>query len=384
MRLSDLWSRSANRVLVSLLCLIALSIAASGAITSADLPYSGRAPDVGICLAEPLQGNDANYALFAAAGSPPVIQVFTAAPMVLEAADSSAVYTFKVKNALNVVITEDGNTIREITNPTLAALNGTATGLPAGAITPDASGQFTTVLVASNESGSVQAELTLALAADLLPEEQAGPTDNRTGQRTPQWGPLTRAPITSTPSNIINEEPAFFKCPSDCDHCLKPDEAVRTGYSQRCSEELCYYSPDKQQKWYCYKPTPGWCCANQQVSQSTKSECDRMQGFWSTNQYEALDACQPRGYCCIDGQIYYPVTESDCRLKGGSYWSTSQAQTAAYCRQQQTCWCCVKGQVFETTQDRCIQAGGACYSTQSQAAAACYEAPPPIRYPNLK
>jgi hypothetical protein len=322
--------------------------------------------------------NDVYSAASGTAEKPPVIQVFKATPMELAAADTAAVYTFKVKRATSLSISEAGNDIKNISNPTGATLNGTATGLPAGAIPTDASGKFVTLLLASNEGGSVQAELTLSLAADLLSAGEAGPTDNRTGQRTPKWGPLTRAPITATPSNVINEEPKFFKCPSDCDHCLKPEEAVSTGYGQRCSDELCYYSPDKQQRWYCYKPTPGWCCADGKVGQTTKSECTSIGGYWSTSQAEAIDACQPKGYCCFNGQVYYPATQTQCAQRGGSYWSTNQAQAYERC-QPPPCWCCSKGEVFQTTQDRCSAAGGACYSSQSEAASACR-----LRTPNFR
>jgi hypothetical protein len=370
-------------------------------------------PGAQVCQAEPLQQNEVYYTPAAIAGNEPVIQVFKANPMVLDTATSAAVYTFKVKRATNVAINEAGTNIKNISNPTLATLNGTADGLPASAIPTDASGNFVAVLIASNDNGSVQAELTLSLAKELLsagpPAGQSGETGGRTGQRTPLWGPPTRAPLTSTPSNIINEEPKFFKCPSDCDHCLKPDEAANTGYTQRCSAELCYYSPDKQQKWYCYKPTPGWCCANEKVSQSIKSECDRMQGYWSTSQADAVDACQPKGFCCLNGQIYYPATEAQCAQRGGSNWSTNQAQVMERCQppcycclngqvfqttnqaqctqsggfcysslaqamercQPPTCWCCLRGQVYQTTQTQCAQSGGACYSTQSEAAAGC-------------
>jgi hypothetical protein len=408
------WVRIMNSILGVCLCLVLVGLVTAGAIVYTNRSYTGgMLPDVQVCKAEPLQQDDVDYTPSAIGGNEPVIQVFKADPMELDAADSAAVYTFKVKRATNVVINEAGTNIKNISNPTLATLNGTATGLPASAIPTDASGNFVAVLIASNDNGSVKAELTLSLAKELLsagpPAGQSGETGGQTGQRTPQWGPLTRAPLTSTPSNIINDEPKFFKCPSDCDHCLKPDEAASTGYTQRCSEELCYYSPDKRQKWYCYKPTPGWCCANGKVSQSIKSECDRMQGFWSTSQADAVDACQPKGFCCLNGQIYYPSTEAQCAQRGGSNWSTNQAQVMERCQpmgyccrdgnlyqatqaqcvqvggsywstnqaqvmercQPPTCWCCLKGQVYQTTQAQCTQSGGACYTTQSQAAAGC-------------
>lgn len=358
-------ARSLSRVIGWCLCLVLLALINVGA-------------------AQSMWPGDVS-AQSAAGGSPPAIQVFQADPTILETADSAATYGFVVRRAAKVQVIEAGSIIRDIDNPTLATLKGSIKGLPAGAIPTDGSGKFITRLIASNDDGSDQRELMLSLGADLVPEgETAGASDNQTKLRSPQWLDQLSTPVSAGPSTATRNQPNFFTCPKDCAYCLKASEAAGLGFTQRCSSQRCYYSPDDRQSWYCYSEPQGWCCANQQVSQTTKSECARLKGYWSTNQYEAQDACQPRGYCCINGQIYYPVTESDCRLKGGSYWSTSQAQTAAYCRQQQTCWCCAKGQVFETTQDRCITAGGACYSSQSQAAAACYQTQPPIRYPDIK
>ncbi len=400
------WVRSMNSVTGLCLCLVLICLATAGAIAYTNQSYTG----VRIAQAEPLQQNEVDYALSAVAGGP-VIQVWKAAPMELTTADAFAVYTFKVNRATDVSITEAGANIKNINNPSGAALNGTADGLPASAIAADASGQFICTIVATNENGTATKSLTLSFSKELLATGQLpGQSEEpggQTGQRTPQWGPLMRASITSPLSNIINKEPKFFKCPSDCDHCLKPDEAASKGYTQRCSEELCYYSPPENQKWYCFKPTPGWCCTNGKINPSTKDECDRLQGYWSTSQADAVDACQPRGACCLNGQIYYPYTKNQCAQMYGTFYSnvteakercqppcycclngqvyqTSQAQctqSGGFCYdslsvaqgrcQPQTCWCCLKGQISEMTQTQCTQYGGACYSTQSQAAAAC-------------
>jgi len=306
------------------------------------------------------------------AGKPPVIQVFKANPMQLDTADSAAVYTFKVKRAKNVQITEAGNEIKNISNPSGATLNGTATGSPASAIPTDASGNFVAVIIASNDNGSAQAELTLSLAKELLSVgPPAGTTDNQTEQRTPRWLGQYLTPRTSTPSTpTTHNEPIFFKCPSNCAYCLKPGEAASLGYTTKCSDERCYFSPDDQQNWYCYSEPEGWCCANGKVYQSTKSQCIKIGGYWSAYQAEAIEACQPKGYCCLNGQVYYPSTQAQCVQMGGSYWSTNQAQVMERC-QPPTCWCCLKGQVYQATQAQCTQSGGACYATQSQAAAGC-------------
>jgi hypothetical protein len=375
-------------------------------------------PDVQVCKAEPLQQNEVDYALSAIAGDKPVIQVFKANPMVLDTATSTAVYTFKVKLATNVVINEAGTNIKNISNPSGATLSGTATGLPASAIPMDATGEFITSLIASNDNGSVQAELTLSLAKELLPEGppagQSGETGRQTGDNKSKW--LDQLPISlpskSIQSYINKNEPNFFKCPSGCEYCLKPEDAAGRGFNQRCSEEPCYYSPDNQQKWYCYKPTPGWCCQGGKVNPATRDECAQIQGFWSTNQNEAIQACQPVGFCCRDGQIYsatqsqcaqaggtyydnvvqakercqpvgfccqngqvYSTTRAQCAQTGGTYYA-NQAQAIESCRQAATCWCCSGGKVYQTTKAQCAQSGGTCYSTESQATAGCRQTTP--------
>lgn len=376
MRLSGFrWVRGMNSLVRLCLCFVLLGLIIAGAIAYTERYNRGvMLPDVQVCKAEPLQQNEADYAPSAIGGNEPVIQVFKAAPMELDSPTSAAVYTFKVKRAKNLQIIEAGNSIKDISNPTLATLQGTATGLPAAAIPTDDSSKFITVLMASNDDGSVQAELTLSLAEELLPTGgPAGATDNQTEQRKPEWLDQYSTPRTPTPSTsttATHNEPDFLECPSSCKYCVKPEEAASRGFTRKCSEQRCYFSPDDQQNWYCYSEPEGWCCANEKVSQTTKSECTRIGGFWSINQNEAIQACQPTGYCCFNGQVYYPVTQAQCAQKGGSYWSTSQSQTMERC-QPPPCWCCLKGQVYQTTQAQCTQSGGACYATQSQAQLNC-------------
>jgi len=369
MKLSGVkWVRSMNSVFGLCLCLVLICLTTAGAIAYTNQSYTG----VRIAQAEPLQQNETDYALQAVAGGP-VIQVWKADPLELATADAFAVYTFKVKRATDVSITEAGANIKNISNPTGATLNGTADGLPASAIAADASGQFICTIVATNENGTATKSLTLSFSKELLATGQlpgkSEETGGQTGQRTPQWGPLMRASITSPLSNIINKEPKFFKCPSDCDHCLKPDEAASKGYTQRCSEELCYYSPPENQKWFCYKPTPGWCCANSKVNPSTKDECDKIQGYWSTSQADATQACQP-GCCCLsNGQISYPSTKAQCARMYGTYYTDINM-----CRERcepQGC-CCVNGQMsYPVTQTQCNQMYGKYYTSLSQCKEDC-------------
>jgi len=291
--------------------------------------------------------------------------------MVLNTATSFAVYTFKVKNATQVQMSEAGVGIGSVDNPTGATLQGTANGNLASSITTDQNGQFISTIIASNGGVSVQAELTLSLAKELLPE---GPPPGSTGtqkENKSHWlnqnEEHSNAPLSSTTTDYSG--PDFFKCPDNCKLCMEPGDAASHGFTNRCSDQPCFYNPEKTRYWYCYSEPVGWCCANQQVSQTTKSQCTQVNGYWSLNQYEAQQACQPKGYCCYNGQIYAGVTKEECALRGGSYWSMNQSEVMAYC--QPPCWCCAKLQVFQTTQAQCLQSGGTCYSTQSEAASHC-------------
>jgi hypothetical protein len=405
-----------NSVLGLCLCLVLIGLTTAGAIVYTNRSYSGgMLPDVQVCKAEPLVLNDVDSAPAAIGGNKPVIQVFKAAPMVLDAPDSAAVYTFKVKHATNVQINEAGTNIRDISNPSGATLQGNVTGLPASAIPTDDSGKFITFLIASNDDGSVKAELTLSLAQNLLPTGppagQSGETGNQTEPRSPKWLAQVFTPRTTTPSTPTTaNKPEFLKCPDGCPYCLTPEDAAGRGFTQKCSDERCYYSPDEKQNWWCYSEPVGYCCKDSKVMEATKSKCAQVGGYWSTNQNEAIQACQPVGWCCARGQVgqttqsqcaqvggaWYtnrveamracqPVgwccaggqvgqtTQSQCAQVGGTYY-TNQAQAIESCRQPATCWCCAGGKVYQTTQAQCAQTGGTCYSTQSQATAGCRQA----------
>jgi hypothetical protein len=240
MRLSGFgWVNSKKSLLRLCLCLVLVGVITAGAVAFTAMSSTGeKLPTVQMCQAAPLQQNEAGYAPSAIAGNKPSIDVFKATPMVLDTPSSAAVYTFKVKNATNVQINEAGANIKTISNPSGAALQGTATGLPASAIATDDSGKFITVLTASNDNGSDQAELTLSLSEKLLasrlPAGQSEETGNQNSKYKPTWGPLIYHPVTPNPTTTTTlNEPKFFECPSDCDHCLRPDEAASQGFAQR-------------------------------------------------------------------------------------------------------------------------------------------------------
>jgi hypothetical protein len=334
------------------------------------------------------------------------------ASLVLNDGDA-ALYTFVVKGATKIEVIEAGNTIKEINNPSSATLKGTANGLPAYAIQTGDSNTFNTVLLASNGSGQVLGMVTLSFATLPTAAGQPWLMDNKTAPRSPKWlAQLSLPPISARSTSATpGSEPVFFKCPDGCPYCLTPDDAASRGFTQKCSDERCYYSPDEKQNWWCYSEPEGWCCKDSNVMEATKSKCAQVGGYWSTNQNEAIQACQPVGWCCARGQVGQ-TTQSQCAQVGGSYWSTNQAeamracqpvgwccaggqvgqttqsqcaqvggtyytnqaQAIESCRQPATCWCCAGGKVYQTTQAQCAQTGGTCYSTQSQATAGCRQA----------
>jgi hypothetical protein len=348
MRLSDFqWTRSRNSVFGLCLCLVLLGLIAVGA-------------------AESIMPNDVYSAQSPTAGAPPVIQIFKADPMVLNP-DDAAMYSFVVRRATHVQVIEAGNSIRDITNPSGATIKGTAKGLLASALQTADSNTFTAVLLASNESGSDKAALTLSFATELPSTGEAGATDNQTGPRSPKWLAQYSSQLALKRSSASGSEPNFFKCPSDCDYCLKPEEAKSQGMGERCSAERCYYSPDDQQNWYCFKPSPGWCCNNQNVSQATKDECTKMGGAWFLNQSEALDRCQPLGYCCKDGNIFQ-ATRSDCAQSAGTYYADP---VEAKERCQPIGYCCKDGNIFQATKSQCAQSGGTYYADAVEAKERC-------------
>jgi hypothetical protein len=363
MRLSGFgWVRSMNSPLRLCLCLVLvylISIAATGSAAAAS-----------------------------ATGPLPKIERFTADPMVLED-NQAALYTFVVKGAENMRVIEGNDTLYEINSPSSATLKGTVQGNPTYAIRTGDSNTFDAIVKARNKSGEVEKKLTLSFASVLPPKPTSliPPVSDilSATARTPKWGPQTSASVPSTPSTAspayIPWRPEFAECPKGCNYCLKPDDAASRGFTQRCLEQPCYYSPDNKENWYCYSEPEGWCCkegvAGQagQVTEATKTQCAQSGGdHWSTNQSEAIQACQPAGWCCRGGQIAQ-ATKDQCAQWGGDYWSTNQSEAIRAC--QPPCWCCAGGKVGQIPQNQCAQMGGACYADQHQAIERCQPADVP-------
>jgi len=324
-------------------------------------------------------------------GNLPYISEFKANSPLKEG--DAANYVIKVNYATKILFYEAGVLIGEFNGPPTGTHKFTFKGMPANSI-PTENGKFEALLVISNDKGKLEKKLLLSIATPAPPQAAlTGSSDNETGQRS-YWGNQsflqvsstepTPEPTTSNISPPTDYPPKFVTCPQGCCNCLEPGDAAAQGFTQRCSDELCYYSPGQVEKYYCYKDPEGWCCANGTVNQATKTECKGLGGYWSLNQNDAMQACQPKGYCCYNGQVYYPVSQSECAQRGGSYWSTNQAEVMQVC--QPPCWCCIpgsqvcprrgecyytSGSVTQTTQDQCRLMGGNCYPDPNSANAAC-------------
>jgi hypothetical protein len=330
-----------------------------------------------LCLCLVLICLTATGATVYAAGNPD-IKLFKANPLVLNEGES-ALYTFVVKNATEVHLVEAGDIIKKISNPTAATLKGTAKGNTTYAIRTGYGNTFTAILIARNPNGEAIEEITLSFAtepasepASLIPPVSVTLSNPA---RTPQWFPPlpTSPPLIQPPPTTTHPKPEFAECPSECEHCLKPSEAAELGFNQKCSEDVCYYSPDNQ-KWYCYKEPEGWCCKDTKVFEATKNNCAEVEGYWYATQAEAIERCQQMAlcWCCADGKVGQ-IPKDQCLHIGGICHDT-QAEAVRTCQEMMTCWCCANGKVGQIPQIQCMQIGGNCYDTQTQAVQACQQA----------
>ncbi|MDD5311526.1 MAG: hypothetical protein PHO26_00625 [Dehalococcoidia bacterium] len=341
-----------NRRLVSVLslclCLALISIAVLGAV-------------------------DRTYAA-TAGGSPPDITVFVGEPSTLQD-DGFVIYKFEVLNATNVRVVEAGEIIKQINNPNSANLKGEVKGRMANQIRSNNINEFDTILLASNTGGRQEKKVTIKFARVVPPKTSAlipPVSDNQSTQHRTKWGPPTSTPSSqSATPTVTNWPPQFAKCPSDCNNCLKPDEAAGRGLTKKCLEQPCYYSPDKQQDWYCYgKAATVWCCKDGKVIETTGEQCAQIEGSSYATEAEANKACQQAlGYCCRDGQIAQ-ITKTQCAEVGGSYWSTDKNEVIKAC-QREIGWFCYGGKVYQGTATQAAQVGATLYATQAEATTAC-------------
>lgn len=346
-----------------------------------------------------------------------------------------ATYSYRILDADGFQLTEAGNVIAVSRGPLSSTYDGITRGLPGNTWRAGNDDTVKVVLVATR--GQAKDEKTLVLKfSSALPAKLEATADGIpwSDNRVPLWGPPTTAPVSPTSpastatlpeSSTTPYPPDFFKCPDSCSHCLTPDEAASLGFNAKCSDQPCYFSPNKDKLWYCYSEPAGYCCKRGpagmagQVIEATKSQCAGSGGdFWSLSEGEAIKACLPTGYCCREGQIGGPMTKDQCALVGGSFWSPSQAEVIQACQPvgyccsnnqvtgpvtqsqcaglwstsqaaamqacQPKCYCCVRpgtsplsraapapGRVFETTPSACAAQGGSCSSTMEEAQRAC-------------
>ncbi len=305
----------------------------------------------------------------------PQIKSFSASPMVLQDGQS-ALYTFEVINATNVLLIEAGEELRDISNPPNTSCRASVRGRSTYQISRGAGNSFEAVLLANNISGSQQRKLTLSFAsAPPLPTAALAraPLDKAsTGTRKPEWLGQTSgaAPGGLSGQIVASYPPPFEKCPKGCDYCLQPADAAARGFTNQCTKGPCYYSPDKQRFWYCYsKPTTIWCCLDGTVVETTKEACVQKGGTAYSTEAEARKGCQTAAtcWCCAGGKVFQS-TPSECAQYGGACYG-SEKEALYSC--QTRVWCCLDGNVIETTAESCAQKGGTAYTTEADALKGC-------------
>jgi hypothetical protein len=319
------------------------------------------------------------------------IKVFRFAPEKLAAGDFAR-YEMEVSNVTDILVTEGTNVIYSVKGPAVSSYKVAFNGLKTSALQTRGSSTLKTVLTVTNGNDKQTKILEIPFATVLAlktPSIVQTGSDNTSGAGKSYWLPPTSS-LASTKFDACDQDtngpqapanyPNFPPCPIGCDHCLKPDEAAASGFTQKCSEEPCYYSQDNDQKWYCYSEPKGWCCkvgqAGQvgQVTEATKTQCKEAGGdFWSLDKNEAIQACQVTGYCCRGGQVGGPMTKAECAAAGGSLWSTNQSEVAQAC--QPLGYYCRDGQVVgPIAQAQAAQMGVTWYPTQASAQQACQPA----------
>ncbi|MBN1374856.1 MAG: hypothetical protein JXA01_01735 [Dehalococcoidia bacterium] len=321
-------------------------------------------------------GADKSAAASSATGIPPEIKAFTADPLTLGDGES-ALYKFVVAGATNMQVIEAGAVIKEIHSPPGTTMRGSARGMTTYEIRTGDMNTFEAVLIAGNGSGEVKKALMLSFETRLQPgsDSQVPPgSDNQTEGRTPKWGPQSSgpapAPYPTSLSTASAWTPPFARCSSECNRCLRPGEAAEHGFTNRCSEQPCYYSPDNQQQWYCYsEPETIWCCRDGKVTETTKEQCMQTGGTYYAAEAEAVRACQQLvGWYCSEGMVYHGSKAQAMQV--GATWYSTEAEAVRACQG----WCCKDGKVGQTNRSQCSQLGGDWFSTQIQALQACQQA----------
>jgi hypothetical protein len=328
-----------------------------------------------------ISGAAAPAAAASAGGSLPVIKMFIGDPPIVP--DGGHVkYKFEVYDGTKIQIWENGVILNEYSGPPGTMSRGETSGMTTYQIRSGPRDTFEAMLIASNAGGIQKKTLTLTFATKSKPKPPSlipPVSADRTGNKN-RWGPPTSAPVSLTSSagpamlpeaSVVPapNDPDFFKCPSDCDHCLTPDEAAGQGLTKKCSEKPCYFSPNKDKNWYCYSAAKGWCCKDGKVTPASEAECKEKGGFyWSTDQGQVIKACQPEvGWFCSGNKVYQG-TSSQAAQAGVTLYATEVEATKAC---EQMCWCCAGGRYGQTTKDACDKMYGTCFATQAQASEGC-------------
>jgi len=310
-------------------------------------------------------------------GPLPQIKSFTAEPLTLKD-NESAIYKFEVLGATNLELIEAGSLLKLISGPPDATIKGSVRGMTPNQFRTGDSNEFNSILRVSNGNGTVDKMLTLSYVIVRqpkleLPAGQTGAVENQTESRAPKWLAQFSSPVslTSSTASIVSPwPPPFAKCPSGCDKCLRPEEAAALGSNQKCLEQPCYYSPDKQQNWYCYKPGTGWCCSNGKYSPASKEQCGKVGGNWYATEAEVIKACQPAtGWFCTGGKVFQGTSAQ--AAQAGAYLYTTEAEATKACQQQG--YCCQNGRLTSATLSTCKDAGGTFYTDPNQAGQACQQ-----------
>jgi len=345
------------------------------------------------------------------AASLPEIRAFNANPLILPDG-GHAVYMFEVYDATKIQVVEAGEIINEYSGPPATTSKGQATGRTTYQIRSGSGNTFEAILIARNAGGEQKKTLTLSFetkrqpkAGSLIPPVSDIATAKK---KEGKLGPQTLVPAASIALSTLAPWPhQFAKCPSGCYACLKPEDAAARGLARKCLDQPCYFSPDKQQYWYCYGEPEGWCCKDGKITPATQLQCKESAGDWYATEAEAMKACESAEcWCCTNGR-YGQTTADACAKTYGTCYAT-QAQASERClasgwfcssgkvyqgsQSQATqagatlyateaeaikacesaeCWCCTNGRYGQTTSDACVKMGGTCYATQAQAVERC-------------
>jgi len=309
-------------------------------------------------------------------GPLPQIKSFTAEPLTLKD-NESALYKFEVSGATNLELIEAGSPLKLTSVAPDTTVKGSARGMTPNQFRTGNSNEFNSILRVKNGNGSVEKTLTLSYATVRQPKieqpgGQTGSAENKTTSHVPKWLAQFSSPVSLNPSkasSFSSWPPPFAECPSGCNKCLRPEEAS-AGSNVKCLEQPCYYSPDKQQNWYCYKPGEGWCCRDGKYTPESKAQCGKEGGNWYATETEVIKACQATmGWFCSGGKVYQGTAAQAANV-GATLYATADEATKA-CQQQG--YCCANGRLITATPTSCKEYGGSFYTDANLAAQACQQ-----------